>query len=137
MDLKHLYKKYLSIVLYLFFGICTTIVNVFAYWLFSRSLKMDILPSAIISWFLAVLFAYITNRKWVFRSDAKKHETILKEMISFFSCRLTTGVIDWLCMICFVNILAWNDMIVKSATNVLVIFLNYVASKLIIFREER
>ncbi len=68
MDLKHLYKKYLSIVLYLFFGICTTIVNVFAYWLFSRSLKMDILSSAIFSWFLAVLFAYITKLT-IFREE--------------------------------------------------------------------
>ena len=61
---------------------------------------------------------------------------IARELVSFFGCRLATGVIDWLCMLVFVDLLTWNDVFVKFTANVLVIILNYVASKLVIFRKD-
>ena len=88
------------------------------------------------AWICSVLFAYITNRKWVFHSEAMGSAAILKEMISFFACRLLTGVVDWLCMLIFVDLLYWNDMVIKIGANVLVIILNYVASKLVIFKKQ-
>ena len=137
MNLKQLYEKYKDVIPYLFFGVCTTLVNVVVYWVAAHPLHLGVMPSTILAWLLAVLFAYVTNRKWVFHSEAKDAGAVLKEMASFFACRLATGVVDWLCMYIFVDVLKWNDMVIKIAANVLVIILNYVASKLIIFKKDK
>ena len=73
----------------------------------------------------------------MFHSNAITTPEITRELISFFGCRIATGIVDWLCMFIFVAVLGWNDVIIKFLANVLVIILNYVASKLIIFREGR
>lgn len=135
MNLKHLISKYKDVIPYLFFGVCTTVVNIMVYWICAHFFKYTVMVSTIIAWVLAVAFAYVTNRKWVFHSCANGKEAIIKEIVSFFGCRLTTGVIDWLCMFVFVDKLLWNDVFVKFAANVLVIILNYIASKLVIFRK--
>lgn len=137
MSIKQLFRKYKDVIPYLFFGVCTTLVNVIVYWLCAHPLKLGTMPSTIIAWILAVLFAYVTNRKWVFHSEATGSREVTKEIASFFGCRLATGIIDWLCMFVFVQVLDWNDVIVKFAANVLAIILNYVASKLIIFRKRK
>ena len=136
MDFKILLLKYKDIVLYLFFGVCTTLVNVIAYWICAYPLDINTMTSTIIAWVLAVLFAYITNRNWVFQSEAHTSKDILKEIISFFGCRFATGIVDWVCMFIFVQLFCLNDIFVKVATNVLVVVLNYVASKIIIFRKK-
>ena len=136
MDFKILLLKYKDIVLYLFFGVCTTLVNVIAYWICAHPLDINTMTSTIIAWVLAVLFAYITNRNWVFQSEAHTSKDILKEIISFFGCRFATGIVDWACMFIFVQLFCLNDIFVKAATNVLVVVLNYVASKIIIFRKK-
>lgn len=122
-------------IFYILFGVLTTLVNTVSYWLFAHPLRLPTVPSAVMAWALAVLFAYLTNRKWVFHSRAEGKNEILKEGISFYLCRLGTGVVDWGCMYVMVDVLRWNDMIVKIAVNVLVIILNYAASKLIVFRK--
>ena len=132
-----LIKKYKSILLYLIFGVLTTLVNVVSYWLCSHICSLSTMVSTIIAWILAVLFAYVTNRKWVFESEAATKQEIIKECLAFFSARLATGVVDWLCMFVCVDILQLNDIIIKLAANILVIILNYVASKLIIFKKKR
>lgn len=137
MDIKKLYLKNKDIILYLFFGVCSTLVNIVTYWVFAHALQLDVMVSTILAWLFSVLFAYSTNRKWVFYSNAHGWKEILREMFSFFSCRLATGVLDWLCMFVFVDILAWNDLLVKVAANVVVIVLNYVASKVVIFKKGR
>lgn len=134
MSVKKLYEKYEHVILYLFFGVCTTVVNVVVYWLAAHPLNLGTMPSTIIAWVLAVAFAYITNRKWVFCSSAAGRKEILSEMGSFFACRLATGGVDWICMLMFVDFIGLNDMAVKFAANVIVIVLNYVASKLVIFQ---
>lgn len=136
MDFKILLLKYKDIVLYLFFGVCTTLVNVIAYWICAHPLDINTMTSTIIAWVLAVLFAYITNRNWVFQSEAHTSKDILKEIMSFFGCRFATGIVDWACMFIFVQLFCLNDIFVKVATNVLVVVLNYVASKIIIFRKK-
>jgi len=131
--MKKLLAQYKDVIPYLFFGVCTTLVNVVVYWLVARFLHMDVMPSTIVAWFAAVLFAYFTNRKWVFHSNAHGRAEITRELFSFFGCRLATGVVDWVCMFIFVDLLLWNDVFIKFAANVLVIVLNYIASKLLIF----
>lgn len=137
MNIKDTYEKYKDIFWYLFFGVCTTLVNVVTYWAAAHLLNMGTIPSTLLAWLLAVLFAYITNRTWVFRSEVKGWDAILKEIIAFFSCRIATGVVDWLAMFVFVDLLLWNDVFVKFFANVVVIVLNYVASKLVIFRKNK
>lgn len=135
MNIKKLINKYWDIIPYAFFGVCTTAVNIVSYWVCAHLLKLGVQPSTIIAWVLSVLFAYLTNRKWVFNSQAHGAKEILKEITSFFGCRLATGVLDWACMLFFVDILKYNDVLIKILANVLVIVLNYVASKVVIFKK--
>ncbi len=121
----------------MFFGVCTTLVNIVVYWLLAHVTKVGVMPSTIIAWVIAVLFAYITNRKWVFHSKVDEIRDSIKEMAAFFGCRFATGVLDWLCMFVFVTKLGWNDISIKVISNVMVIILNYVASKFLIFKKEK
>ncbi len=135
--ITELIKKYKNIILYLFFGVCTTLINIIAYWVMAHPMQLSVMLSTIVAWILAVLFAYITNRKWVFYSGAIKKKEILREIVSFFSCRLITGVVDWICMFVFVDYLKLNDIIIKFIANIVVIILNYIASKVIIFKKKK
>lgn len=137
MNIKKLINKNKDIIPYLFFGVCTTVVNVIVYWICAHFINMSTLLSTVIAWGLAVLFAYITNKKWVFHSKVVTRIENIKEILSFFICRLTTGIIDWMCMIVFVGFLEFNDVIIKILANILVIILNYMASKLIIFKKRK
>lgn len=132
-----LIEKYKDIIPYAIFGVLTTIVNMVVYWLAAHPLGLSVMVSTVIAWIAAVLFAYVTNRKWVFHSQAQGTKEIVHEIVSFFACRLATGVVDWACMFIFVDLLHFNDVIIKAAANVLVIILNYVASKLVIFKHKK
>lgn len=132
--LNELKEKYKDLIPYGIFGVLTTIVNIGGYWVFAHPLKLPVMVSTIVAWILAVLFAYVTNRKWVFHSEVDNAKDLLKEMISFFTARLATGVIDWVSMLSFVDMMHMNDMAVKSIANIVVIILNYTLSKYLIFR---
>lgn len=135
--IKKLVNKYRSIIMYLFFGVCTTLVNIISYYIFAHVIKCSVMFSTIVAWILAVLFAYITNRKWVFESKAKNKKEIFNEMLSFFSCRLATGIVDWLGMYILVEKIGFNDVVIKVIINIIVIILNYVFSKLIVFNNKK
>jgi len=136
MDIKALWNKYKDLIPYGIFGVLTTIVNIVVYALCAKKLGMSTVVSTVIAWIAAVLFAYFTNRKWVFHSKSSGVKAIAVEMASFFACRLLTGVLDVGIMKLFVDILGFNDVIIKAASNVIVIILNYVASKLVIFKKK-
>lgn len=95
---------------------------------------MPVLASTLIAWFASVLFAYLTNRKWAFHSEAVGGKAIAKEIVSFFGCRIGTELIDLAAMYIFVEQLGFNDMVIKVIANIVVIIVNYVASKFVIFR---
>ena len=137
MSIKELYDKYKDILFYGIFGVLTTLVNIVVYWLMAHVLTIKTVPSSVIAWVAAVLFAYLTNRKWVFHSDKHTAPAIAKEVVYFFLCRLATGVFDWVYMYVTVDCFRWNDLYMKFIANVIVIALNYVASKLVIFRKEK
>lgn len=137
MNIKSFISNSKDIILYLFFGVCTTLINVVAYWISAHILKLSTMASTIVAWILAVLFAYITNRKWVFHSSSERKLEILKEIISFISCRFGTGLVDWASMFVFVDILKFDDVIIKFMANIIVIILNYTASKLLIFKKRK
>ncbi len=135
--IKELINKHRDVIPYLFFGVCTTLVNMVVYWLMAHAAHAGTMVSTVIAWVAAVLFAYLTNRKWVFHSEAKGAAEIAKEAGYFFACRLGTGVLDWVCMYVFVDLLRFNDVVIKFLANVLVIVLNYVFSKFVIFKKKR
>lgn len=122
-----------SVIFYLIFGVLTTLVNIFIYWLLARQVQLSVMISTIIAWVVAVLFAYFTNRKWVFHSEAVSKREIINELAAFFTCRITTGVIDIFIMYIFATLLNFDDVIVKAISNFIVIALNYLGSKFFIF----
>ena len=132
--IKQYWDKYKDVILYLVFGVFTTVVNIVSYWLCAHVLGLGVMASSVIAWALAVFFAYVTNRTMVFHSSATGKGEILKEIGSFFACRLGTGVVDWVIMFVFVTVLNFNHMIIKIAANFIVIVLNYVLSKFVIFK---
>lgn len=90
--------------------------------------------SNVFSWILAVSFAYFTNKIWVFESRSWKWSALKKEITAFVSCRLATGIMDVLIMLVCVDVMSFHAMMMKLVSNVLVIILNYILSKLIIFK---
>ena len=130
--MKNLIQKNKEIIMYLVFGVLTTVVNIVVYYIFSNLLHMNYLFSNAMAWFLSVLFAYVTNRKYVFDS---KNNQIIKEAISFFGSRLATGIMDMMLMWFLVNFNIVNDVVAKVVVNVIVVILNYILSKLVVFKK--
>ena len=136
MNLSELLQKYKSQLLYLFFGGCTTLVNVAVYGLCAHMANLSTTVSTAVAWAVSVLFASLTTRTWVFESQARTAGDILREMGSFFLGRAATGALDMAVMYVCVDRLGLPDMPVKLLSNVVVIVLNYVASKLFIFAKK-
>lgn len=121
-----------ELLLYVVFGVLTTLVNIVVYFIFARLFGINYLISNIIAWVLSVLFAYVTNRIWVFES---KSTNIIKEMSLFFGGRIFSGVVDTGLMYLFIDILSIGDFISKIVIQVIVVILNYVISKVIVFKD--
>lgn len=121
-----------ELILYVIFGTLTFFVNVITYFIFKDLLGINYLISNVLSWFFSVLFAYITNRIWVFES---KSPDILKEMGLFFGGRIFSGAVDTGLMYLFIDILTIGDLISKIVVQVIVVILNYIFSKLIVFKD--
>lgn len=131
-----LLQRYKSQLLYLFFGVCTTLVNVVIYGICAHMAALSTTLSTVTAWGAAVFFAYITNRTWVFESRTHTAFDILREIWSFLICRLATGGLDLAVMYLCVDWLGLPDIPIKVLSNLLVIVLNYAASKLIIFSKK-
>lgn len=136
--IKELYHKYKEIINYLIFGILTTIVSLTTYYLLVLTIlnpnnPIELQIANIISWITCVTFAYITNRIYVFNS---KNKSILKEAIKFYSSRLTTLFLDMLFMYIFVSKLNFNDKIIKIILQVIITILNYILSKILVFKSK-
>ena len=132
--LINLIQKYKSLISYGIFGVLTTVVNIMAYNLCYYKFEISNTFSNVIAWIQAVSFAYFTNKIWVFESKSWRWRIIKKEIAAFVSCRLATGILDLIIMYVCVDIMGMQAMIMKFASNVLVVILNYVFSKLIIFK---
>lgn len=128
-----LYQKYKEQLLYLFFGALTTVVSLGSFALFTKVIPCDELVANVISWFLAVLFAFLTNRTWVFQSDGS--DRFAKQMLSFYLGRVATLLMEEALLLIFVKWLLWDAMLVKLAAQILIVIANYVISKLFIFKK--
>src|SRR5690606_1991621 len=102
----------------------------------TRILDINEYISNIIAWVLSVLFAYVTNRKYVFDSKAESKSAKVKEMLSFYACRLVTFGIDMALMYVMIDLIKTDDMIAKVIVNFVIIVINYIFSKLIIFKNK-
>ena len=121
-----------EIVLYIVFGVLTTLVNILSYLFFSKICGINILISNIMAWFFSIVFAYVTNRILVFESKNKK---ILHEFALFITGRGLSGILDSTLFFVFVVWWMFNDIVSKIVINIIVIIINYVLSKKIIFKE--
>ena len=131
-----LFKKYKFIILYGIFGVLTTVINIAVYGIFYSVLDVSNVISNIIAWVISVLFAFITNKLWVFESKSFDIKLFMKELGSFTLCRVTTGVLDLGIMFVSVDLLKGPAMILKVVSNVIVIILNYIMSKLFVFKKK-
>lgn len=134
--IETLWNKFINreTISYLIFGILTTIVNYVVFELCSL-INIHYLISTLIAWALAVMFAYITNKLFVFESKSWKKEIITKELTSFVACRIISGLFDVGFMALAVEIFTMNKSIAKLVSNVFVVIANYIFSKLFIFKK--
>ena len=132
--IKALLIKYREIISYLFFGGLTTHVSFGVYFILNDALHVHYLISQVVSWIAAVTFAFVTNRLWVFENRATTRAGIFRELWQFYASRLFSGVVETLLLTLTVEILHVNENLAKIIVSVVTVILNYVTSKLIVFR---
>lgn len=148
--IKKIFVKYKEIIMYLIFGVLTTVVSWGSYAVFESVFKKAIVDvnvlvavANVLSWVTAVVFAYLTNKLFVFESKSFKPTTVFKEMGLFVGSRLISGAVEWV----GVPLLVWiglnqtifgvEGMLAKVLVSVIVVILNYILSKLIVFKKEK
>lgn len=136
--IKELYYKYEEIISYLIVGGLTTVVSLATYYLLVYTIlnpkeAVELQIANIISWIASVTFAYFTNRKYVFKT---KEKISFEEGINFYLSRVSTLLLDMLMMYIFVSVLKFDDKVIKLIVQVIVIVLNYVLSKFIVFKKK-
>lgn len=158
--MKAFYQKYKEAIIYIFFGVLATLVNMISYHVFFNNIQLGNVVSTILAWVLAFLFAFFTNKFFVFKSKAYALKAWIYEFGTFFLCRVFTGVLDVVVMYLGVDLWGkalsegifiygivgkWigqspfvlNSLVIKLGSNFIVMVLNYIASKLIIFNKKR
>lgn len=128
--------QYWEVLSYLIFGALTTVVNFLIYFPAYNLLGFSAASSTFIAWVVAVAFAYLTNKPFVFKSHDWSTKTVIPELKKFVGCRVGSGAAEILIMKITVDILCWDSTIWKLVTSVLVVILNYIASKLVVFRKK-
>lgn len=132
--LRILVRKHWDILAYLVFGVLTTAVNYVVYLPCYNLLGLSAAVSNAIAWVVAVAFAYLTNKPFVFKSHDWSLGTVIPELTKFLGCRLGSGFAETAILFVTVDLLGWNGNLWKLLTSVLVVILNYAASKLLVFR---
>ena len=137
--LKNLYFKHKEIINYLLFGGMTTVVSWGTYSLFVKAIGMSVGVGNILSWICAVLFAFVTNKLFVFESKTWQPATALREFVSFIGARLAAGVIEWSGLPYFSThglthpLFGVKGLLAKVVVSIVVIILNYIFSKFLVF----
>ena len=134
--IRNLICKYWDILSYLFFGVLTTVVNYLVYLPCYNLLYFSASVSNVIAWVVAVAFAYLTNKPFVFKSHDWSWKTVAPELAKFVGCRIGSGFVETAIIFTMVDLLQFNGNVWKLITSVLVMILNYVGSKLLVFRKK-
>ena len=125
-----------ELVSYLFVGVATTVVNYVVYYLATRVLSMGVMAGTWTAWVAAVAFGYVANKAFVFHTHCDGALALLREALGFFSMRLVSLGMETVLMYLTVTVLGLNDLVMKLVINIVVIILNYVFSKLFIFKKK-
>lgn len=135
--MRLLFAKFRNIIIYLFFGGLTTLVNFFVYFPLYNWLQFSGTISNVIAWAIAVAFAFLTNKPFVFKSKDWSLKIVLPELAKFVSCRVGSGLLETAAIWLFVDLLLWNGNWVKIGVSVVVVMLNYISSKWLVFNRNR
>lgn len=133
--MKELIKKHWDLITYLVFGVLTTVVNYLVYLPCYNWLGLGAAVSNGIAWVVSVAFAFLTNKPFVFRSHDWSMKVVLPELGKFLACRVGSGLLETGILLVTVDLMRWNGNVMKLITSVLVVLLNYVGSKLLVFKK--
>lgn len=136
LKIKSLIAQHWEVLSYLIFGVLTTAVNYLVYLPVYNLLGLSAALSNAIAWVVAVAFAYLTNKPFVFKSHDWSAKTVIPELTKFVGCRVASGAAETLILLVTVDLLHWNGNIWKIITSVLVVVMNYIASKLVVFKNK-
>lgn len=131
--------KYLTsreMILYIVFGVLTTVLNLVIYFVMTEGMAQNESFSYFIAWVVAVAFAFVTNKKFVFSSKTKRAKAVLYELVTFVGGRLLTFAIGEILITVFVSMLAQSNVLWKILTNIIEIVVNWLVSKMITFRKK-
>lgn len=130
-----MYKKHEEGINYLIFGFLAFVLNYILYFIFADTIAMHYMAATVLSWVLTVVFAYWTNRTFVFKSNNKETASVVREFVSFIGARVATEVLEIALMYVMVDVCSINDKISKLVCQTIVILANYVLSKIWIFKD--
>lgn len=133
--IRALLVKYQDIISYLVFGVLTTVVNFLVYYPLTNFFTLDATVANVIAWAVSVAFAFLTNKPFVFKSHDWSPEVVQPELAKFVGTRLGSGLIETAMIFLLVNLLRFDGNIVKLVASVLVVIINYVGSKLLVFKK--
>ena len=133
--IRALVEKHWDMVSYLFFGVLTTVVNYLVYLPLYNLAGISAAVSNMIAWAAAVAFAYVTNKPFVFKSHDWSMKTVLPELGKFVGCRAASGGLETALVFLTVDVCGWDGNLWKLIISVVVVILNYVSSKLLVFRK--
>ena len=135
--MRKLIQRYWDIISYLVFGVLTTVVNYLIYFPCYNWLHWSAALSNVLAWVVAVAFAFLTNKPFVFKSHDWSWKVVWPELMKFLGCRIGSGVLETAILFVTVDWLCWNGNVWKLITAVLVIVLNYFGSKLLVFKSKK
>lgn len=133
--IRNLIIKYWDILIYLVFGVLSTVVNYVVYIPAHYILGFSAAASNMIAWVVAVAFAFLTNKPFVFKSHDWSMKTLIPELSKFVGCRIASGVGETLILLVTVDLLGWSGAVWKLITSVLVVVANYFGSKFLVFKK--
>jgi putative flippase GtrA len=132
--MKKINKEFIT---YIVFGVLTTVVNISCYGILTKEFQMDYKIATTIAWFISVLFAFVTNKIYVFNSMSMEIRALIKELFAFLFFRLLSYVVDFGMMIMMVGWFHSEDLAAKIFANIVVVIINYFASKFFIFKPDK
>lgn len=132
----NLFKKYEEIIRYGFFGVLTTVVNFIVFYYFNSVLETSYIYANSLAIIISIIFAYVTNKKFVFKSQTHTFKQTFYEFLNFISLRLVSGIFDMVSMYLLIDGIGIDTNISKVLTQFIVVVSNYIFSKLFIFKNK-
>ena len=136
-NLADWYRAHREGMRYLVFGALSTIVNIVVFVICARIVNLSTAVSNTIAWIVAVLFAYVTNKIYVFNSKTTGVKKLVREILSFFGARIATLVLETAFLWVVIDKLGFNEILMKIISNIIVIILNFIFSKIFIFKKDK